>query len=105
MNVYTAEQANKFWCPHARCGNEAGCNRNSIDFPLEPTCIADFCMAWRWQPLMADASFLAAVKRCMDEKGLSHAKASAYVGDHRSEFGLPIEPYLGYCGLAGGPKP
>jgi len=89
MNVHTEKQA-----------QEKNCARE----PFRKCCTASNCMAWRWQPLMADNPFAAAVKKCMDRDKVSHAKACAYVGDNRAEFGLATEPYLGYCGLAGGLK-
>ena len=46
--VVTEEAAAGKWCPAARIGNEAGCNRNGADFPAKPTCIGSRCMAWQW---------------------------------------------------------
>lgn len=66
-------------------------------------CSSFDCMAWRWQPLMADEAFKTAVKERMSTADESHVKAAAYVVDHRDEFGLPVQPYLGFCGLAGKP--
>lgn len=48
MDLLTQDQAATKWCPFARCGNAAGCNRNGISFPLDPICITAACMSWVW---------------------------------------------------------
>lgn len=70
----------------------------------ENLCAGRDCMAWRWKPLMADENFLHAVKLVMDKEGLPHAKAVKYVTENRAEYGLPMKPFDGYCGLAGIPQ-
>ena len=80
-------------------------------------CISTQCMAWRWLPLIADKLFIEAVALAERQGkgktttgvvkiGLTHevlAGAARYVVDNRAEYGLPTEPFEGYCGPCGKP--
>jgi hypothetical protein len=62
------------------------------------------CMAWRWIPLQADEAFKAAVikaKEDIGDKTPAGVKASQHVIANRAAYGLPAEPFDGFCGLAG----
>lgn len=70
------------------------------------TCIGTMCMAWRWEPLMVSPAWIAAVKQCatdIGDKSPGRAKAAEQVNANRAAYGLPEEPYRGWCGLAGHP--
>ena len=107
----TEDEAKTKWCPMARSetwGKGSGissANRmeNGEWFGY---CIGSACMMWRWTPLMADAAFLAAVKKAERDphEKRTHAQAAAYVKDNRAEFGLPTKPFEGHCGLAWRPE-
>ena len=85
----TEEEAKTKWCPRAHQGEH------------QP-CIASDCMAWRWEPLSTkEPGYIEAIKDCEKNRGMTAAKASAYVAANLTEFHLPTEPYSGYCGLAG----
>ena len=65
-------------------------------------CLGSGCMAWRWQPLLADDAFLAAVVKAAEEIGDKSAnkhKAAAHVSRNRAKYGLPTEPTIGFCGM------
>jgi len=84
---YTEDVAKSKWCPHQ-----------------QHTCEASFCMAWRWQPLLADDAFKEAVIKRREETkdtGSNQKQAVEYVMANRARYNLPEKPYLGYCGLAG----
>ena len=66
-------------------------------------CLGSTCMAWRWQPLQADAAFMAAVKT-LEDAGTPKAKAGKMVHDDPSAYGLPSKPFRGWCGLASKPE-
>lgn len=67
-------------------------------------CSGQDCMAWRWFPLQANTpEYIAALKECEFERGMKPKDAAAYVNKNRAEFGIPEEPFEGYCGLAGQP--
>ena len=62
-------------------------------------------MAWRWEPLLADEAFQAAVLKAaaeLGDTGNKH-KAAKHVADNRAMYGLPTAPFRGWCGLAGKP--
>jgi len=67
-------------------------------------CNASGCMAWRWQSVdIVDDAFQAAQLKRMKEANEVHKVAFKYVSEHRDEFGLPMIPTKGWCGLAGRP--
>lgn len=66
-------------------------------------CAASGCLAWRWQPLQADAAFMAAVK-ALEDAGTPKAKAGKMVHENPDNYGLPTKPFRGWCGLAGKPE-
>ena len=64
-------------------------------------------MAWRWLPLMVDDAWIEAVKKAsleLGDKSPSRKIAAAHVNANRAQYGLPTEPFLGFCGLAGSPS-
>lgn len=70
-------------------------------------CVASGCMSWRWAPLMADDAYAEAVRKAATDIGdtsPSRAKAAKHVNANRAEYGLPTEPFQGFCGLAGKPE-
>lgn len=113
----TEEQASRCWCPFAQSrvviwNRTATEQRNYVyaadDGPDDPltNCIGANCMAWRWLPLMADDAYLEAVKKAaveIGDKSSSRAQAAKHVNANRAKYGLPTQPFEGYCGLAGKP--
>lgn len=69
-------------------------------------CIADRCAAWRWEPLLADGAFAEAVRKAIAETDppRRHAEAVEVVRSNRAAYGIPTEPFRGWCGLAGKPE-
>lgn len=116
--MMTEDEAKTKWCPFARftsASNSPSSNRWRKSLPedepyaLNPVpcrCIGHACMAWRWQPLLADDAFVAAVAKAantLGDKSPSHTKAVKHVRENRAEYGLPTKPFLGFCGLASKP--
>lgn len=86
--IFNAEDATNFACgPQAERG----------------FCYGPKCAVWRWEPLLADEAFAAAVKKAEAETGMPHPKAAKHVTENRAQYGLPTKPFRGYCGLAGKP--
>ena len=73
---------------------------------LQATCRGAGCAAWRWRPLMAsDAGYKEAVAKAQAMKAeRGTLTAAEYVNANRADFGLPEEPFVGWCGLGGEPK-
>ena len=104
----TEDEAKTKWCPFVRMTAHNGeWKTNRGDFPAGAlACTANECMAWRWLPLMADDAFKAAVIKAATEIGDTsngRHKASQHVIANRAAYGLPTQPFDGYCGLAGAP--
>lgn len=76
------------------------------DDDLKATCRGPACALWRWQPLMAsDPGYKEALVKARDMKAERGTMTAAeYVNANRADFGLPTEPFLGWCGLGGEPK-
>ncbi len=91
----TEDEAKTKWCPQT--GGSFSSN-----------CVGSYCMAWRWHPLMADQAWVDAVRKAAEEIGdttPNRAKAARHVNANRETYGLPTQPFSGYCGLAGAPEP
>ena len=81
-------------CGPERCGDTAR------------KCRGAWCMAWRWEPLMVNPKWIAAVKTAaleIDDKTPGRHKAAALVNANLAAYGLPPKPFRGWCGLAGHP--
>lgn len=86
--MLTEEEAKAKWCPFARSGNEAGCNRNGENgFAITPHCLGSTCMAW-----------------------ISGGETTEFKNKAETEFkrhGTRLIPTsadkIGFCGLAGKP--
>jgi hypothetical protein len=102
MTYLTPKDAGKMICPIARCqGTEK----------VQPKCVGDKCILWRWKELMAsDPRFMSAIKReealLSGETGKSaaavHKHAVANVMKYPEGYGVTRE--LGFCGLGGVPS-
>lgn len=89
----TEDEAKTKWCPSSK-GPNGGFAQ----------CITSDCMWWRWLPFQAlDPLYIEAIKICETARDMKPPQAAKYVNAHRGEFGLPIDPFEGYCGLAGKP--
>lgn len=81
------------------------CPNGRIMTPAIVKCIGPKCAAWRWRALPANTpAFLSAIKKRMKDAKQPHPDAVKYVIANRAEFGLPTEPFEGWCGLAGKPE-
>lgn len=90
----TEEEAKTKWCPYTTLGDTT------------ESCVGSGCMAWRWQPLMADEKFKTAIiKAAVDINDTTEGKTKAtkHVMANRADYGLPTVPFDGFCGLAGKP--
>jgi hypothetical protein len=88
----TEEEAKTKLCPQA------------IEYETRENCHGSDCMAWRWIPLNANTpEYIAALKECEKERGMTAKGAAKYVLENKAEFALPTKPFEGYCGLAGKP--
>ena len=80
--IVTEQEARTKWCPHARLGNNPGCNRAADvtgpwrDRVPKALCIASECMAWKWKQ--------------------NHSPEER---EQRKVHHLAAEVPLGYCGL------
>lgn len=98
-HIATPEYAKERWiCPLARTFG---------DKPLQENCRGDDCPLWRWRPLLTsepgykDAVIEAGKLHKDDRNGKTPAE---WVNAHRADYGLPAEPYVGWCGLGGKPE-
>jgi hypothetical protein len=112
----TEDEAKKKWCPLAKptvslehiilpTGRKLE-QREDGKILVEDHCIGSACMAWRWNPLMADDQFKNAIIKAaaeIEDKSENKMKATKHVMANRSKYGLPTEPFDGYCGLSGKP--
>jgi hypothetical protein len=94
MNM-TEEEARKKWCPQARLGTEASCNRapTRVDAadPIMARCIASECMAWRFTNKQPEHDL---------ERHLIPHLANEHSERLHQKFHRD-NPLKGYCGLAG----
>ncbi len=94
MTFLTEPEARKRLCPIARV---SGAEKPSA------RCVGSSCVLWRWQPVMSDdPAFKLAVSVVM-KNGASPNAATAKVWANREKYGVPTEPYRGWCGLGGEP--
>lgn len=69
-------------------------------------CHGSSCAFWRWRPLMAnDPGYKDAVAAAtrLPKHELEGEVPAAFVNKNRAKFGLPEEPFIGYCGAGGEP--
>ena len=110
----TEDEAKTKWCPFVRLkfaatSDAPSCNRDegqTASFKRQTMCIGSACMAWRWLPLLADEAFKNAVIKAagdIGDKTENRHKAAAHVIANRAAYGLPTQPFDGFCGLAGKP--
>lgn len=72
---------------------------------LFAACLGSGCMGWRWQPLMANGAWIAAVQQAakdISDESSNRAKAAKHVNENRAQYGLPTAPTHGYCGREDG---
>jgi len=97
------DEAKKKWCPQSRVTVDG--DRILTNMPNDVMrCVGSQCMAWRWEPLMADEAFKVAVQKVAAEMGDTsngRHKAAQHVMANRAAYGLPTQPFDGYCGLGG----
>jgi len=105
----TEDEAKANWCPYSRESVVTmGYNHDTkiVHEFNSGRCIGSTCMAWRWLPLMADEAFKNAVIKAAKDIGdttENKHKAAKHVTENRALYGLPVEPFDGFCGLAGKP--
>ena len=112
--MLTEEEAKTKWCPFARSGNEAGCNRNGENgFAVAPHCIGSGCMAWRpvmhretlrnyHDDLQVQVNFKAGDRDYPDGWQYGHTDKDRD-GRKFDQLHRLTSKVGGYCGLAGAP--
>lgn len=112
----TEDEAKQKWCPQYQVsGSDDDDNRSTGWDQNEKAyrqtlknafCLGSRCMAWRWVPLQADDAFKNAIIKAAADIGdtsPNKMKATNHVIANRAAYGLPTQPFDGYCGLAGKP--
>lgn len=93
MTVILHDSAGDTLCPISRTFAE----------PVK-VCRGDACPLWRWIPLLAtEPAFKAAISKAISDGLNKHPAAVRHVMENRADYGLPTEPYRGFCGLGGRP--
>lgn len=99
----TLPQAMLMPCPQARAFEPKAVEAVMKPGRSDGFCIADKCPVWRWRPLMVDEPGYKEAVAKAEKDGMKPADAARHVSKHRKEYGLHDAPYLGWCGLGGGP--
>ncbi len=74
--------------------------------PLSANCRGPECACWRTKPLFdTDPGFKEAIAEAkkMTAAERDGETSQMFVSKNRAEFGLPTEPFLGFCGMGGRP--